>query len=80
MRGHKSFSGRNGEQIIHERRFCGVWFFVRYSVQKWSPLMDEIERERGVRFGSFRLSVTQTRLRWNDGKEPATEKKTHSFA
>ena len=62
--------GVSGDGHMIEKRFFGVWFYNRITTQKWSPVMHEYERERGVRIGHMRFGVTQTRRRFFDTEQP----------
>jgi len=53
-----------------ERRFFGIWFYTRITKQKWSPLMTEVSRERGIRIGHRRFGMVETVKQFHDGQEP----------
>ncbi|QIG75339.1 hypothetical protein EVC29_110 [Rhizobium phage RHph_Y52] len=44
-------------------------FYERVRRQKWTPVMHEIEVERGVRIGRFRFGLTSSNVRWLDKNE-----------
>jgi len=60
----------SGNGSRDEKRILGVWFYRRQRVQKWAPLMHEVEEERGVRIGHVRISISFTNKLFFDGKEP----------
>lgn len=70
FRKNQSIWGMYGSGQLLEKRICGIWFYRRARIQKWTPLMHEIEREVGIRIGHVRLGMSGTVKLFFDGKEP----------
>ncbi|QIG73421.1 hypothetical protein EVC03_113 [Rhizobium phage RHph_Y5A] len=56
--------GLSGDGHFVERARFGVVFYERVRRQRWTPIMHEIEVERGVRIGRFRFGLTSSKVRW----------------
>ncbi len=69
-----STSSRNGSEWkrLWVWRVLGVrlGFFERITEQKWTPLMSEMERTRGVIIGRRQIGSSVRKRVWHDAQEP----------
>jgi hypothetical protein len=80
MASSRGIHSLSGDGYYDEARWpFGAHFYTRQRVQKWSPLMYEVETEKGIRFGSFRFGITRSRLVWRDSKEPRVENRRYGL-
>jgi hypothetical protein len=80
MRTERSIHGLSGDGQYHERQAIGPFVtYKRVRVQKWSPVMSEIEVECGVRVGRWRFGLTSSKLKFSDGQEPAVQYKRYGL-
>ncbi|MBY5863244.1 hypothetical protein [Rhizobium leguminosarum] len=76
----RAVHGLSGDGSLIEIRMPFGWYvYARRRVQKWSPILHEVEVEQGYRFGSRRIGVTRSFLIWHDKTPPAIEKKRYGL-
>jgi hypothetical protein len=67
----RSAYGLSGSGYRHAVKALGVWFYKRTHIQRWAPLYDEYEIERGIKIGRLIISVRRQIQHFKDGEKPS---------
>lgn len=70
MKAHSKSMSLIGSASLIERKLI-VWWYRRVTTQRWSPKMNEVRFEYGIRIGSWRISAARSAKYFRDGIEPS---------